>query len=134
MSHSTDNVAACRYTVPDYWTIGEVYERLIEDVTGEDEDDEHLIDHLMEVYTSWISGRRNLSLKNQTRRRPVHKKRCRVSVFRLVQQKLPDALHGQGGFSGWEHLEHMPHVVPNLQLAMHVIRQHPFAQANAIRV
>ena len=54
MSHSTDNVAACRYTVPDYWTIGEVYERLIEDVTGEDEDDEHLIDHLMEVYTSWI--------------------------------------------------------------------------------
>ena len=39
MSHSTDNVAACRYTVPDYWTIGEVYERLIEDVTGEDEDD-----------------------------------------------------------------------------------------------
>ena len=49
-----DNVAACRYTVPDYWTIGEVYERLIEDVTGEDEDDEHLIDHLMEVYTSWI--------------------------------------------------------------------------------
>ena len=73
MSHSTDNVAACRYTVPDYWTVGEVYERLIEDVTGEDEDDEHLIDHLMEVYTSWISGRRNLSLKNQTRRRPVHK-------------------------------------------------------------
>lgn len=73
MSHSTDNVAVCRYTVPDYWTIGEVYERLIEDVTGEDEDDEHLIDHLMEVYTSWISGRRNLSLKNQTRRRPVHK-------------------------------------------------------------
>lgn len=54
MSHSTDNVAACRYTVPDYWTIGEVYERLIEDVTGEDEDNEHLIDHLMEVYTSWI--------------------------------------------------------------------------------
>ena len=54
MSHSTDNVAACRYTVPDYWTIGEVYERLIEDVTGEDEDDEQLIDHLMEVYTSWI--------------------------------------------------------------------------------
>lgn len=96
MSHSTDNVAACRYTVPDYWTIGEVYERLIEDVTGEDEDDEHLIDHLMEVYTSWIddaisnynsdfyyqsrdyllrllSGRRNLSLRSQTRRRPVHK-------------------------------------------------------------
>ncbi len=47
-----DNVASCRYTLPDYWTIGEVYERLIEDVTGEDE--EHIIDHLVEVYTSWI--------------------------------------------------------------------------------
>lgn len=49
-----DNVAACRYTVPDYWTIGEVYERLIEDVCGEDE--EHVIERLMEVYTSWIDG------------------------------------------------------------------------------
>ena len=29
-----DNVASCRYTVPDYWTIGEVYERLIEDLSG----------------------------------------------------------------------------------------------------
>lgn len=27
-----DNVAKCRYAVPDYWTIGEVYERLIEDI------------------------------------------------------------------------------------------------------
>ena len=35
---SFDNVAACRYEVPDYWTIGEVYERLIE------------------VYTSWIDA------------------------------------------------------------------------------
>ena len=26
-----DNVKECRYTVPDYWDIGEVYERLIED-------------------------------------------------------------------------------------------------------
>lgn len=47
-----DNVASCRYTLPDYWTIGEVYERLIEDVTGEDE--ERIIDCLIEVYTSWI--------------------------------------------------------------------------------
>ncbi|WP_300249502.1 hypothetical protein [uncultured Subdoligranulum sp.] len=47
-----DNVASCRYTVPDYWAIGEVYERLIEDVSGEDE--EHIIDRLVEVYTSWI--------------------------------------------------------------------------------
>ena len=29
---SFDNVAKCRYEVPDYWTIGEVYERLIEDL------------------------------------------------------------------------------------------------------
>lgn len=47
-----DNVASCRYTVPDYWTIGEVYERLIEDVCKEDE--EHIIERLVEVYTSWI--------------------------------------------------------------------------------
>ena len=26
-----DNVGECRYRVPDYWTIGEVYERVIED-------------------------------------------------------------------------------------------------------
>ena len=50
---SFDNVASCRYDVPDYWTIGEVYERLIEDVSGDD--DEHIIDRLTEVYTSWIS-------------------------------------------------------------------------------
>ena len=49
-----DNAAACRYTVPDYWTIGEVYERLIEDVSGDDT--EHIIDRLMEVYTSWIDA------------------------------------------------------------------------------
>lgn len=48
-----NNVASCRYTVPDYWTIGEVYERLIEDISGDDE--EHVIDRLMEIYTSWIS-------------------------------------------------------------------------------
>ena len=49
-----DNVADCRYTVPDYWTIGEVYERLIEDVAGDDE--EHIIDCLMEIYASWIDA------------------------------------------------------------------------------
>lgn len=46
-----DNVASCRYNVPDYWTIGEVYERLIEDIT---EDETQIIDRLMEVYLSWI--------------------------------------------------------------------------------
>lgn len=49
-----DNVAACRYEVPDYWAIGEVYERLIEDVCGDDES--RVIDVLMEVYTSWIDA------------------------------------------------------------------------------
>ncbi|MCM1191287.1 MAG: hypothetical protein NC123_06225 [Butyrivibrio sp.] len=44
-----DNVAGCKYEVPDYWTIGEVYERLIEDLCGYD-----LIKTLVEVYTSWI--------------------------------------------------------------------------------
>ena len=28
---SFDNVSACQYRIPDYWDIGEVYERLIED-------------------------------------------------------------------------------------------------------
>lgn len=48
-----DNVSACRYNVPDYWTIGEVYERLIEDVSGDDE--VSVVDHLIEVYNSWIN-------------------------------------------------------------------------------
>lgn len=48
-----DNVASCRYEVPDYWTIGEVYERLIEDISGDDET--HIVARLMEVYASWIS-------------------------------------------------------------------------------
>lgn len=44
-----DNVARCKYEVPDYWTIGEVYERLIEDVCGDD-----VVRTLTEVYSSWI--------------------------------------------------------------------------------
>lgn len=46
-----DNVASCHYTVPDYWSIGKVYERLIEDVMGERD----VIEVLEEVYHSWIS-------------------------------------------------------------------------------
>lgn len=49
-----DNVASCRYTVPDYWTIGEVYERLIEALSGSREED--VLKNLMHVYTSWIDG------------------------------------------------------------------------------
>lgn len=45
-----DNVKECKYEVPDYWTIGEVYERLIEDIAEND-----VIEALLEVYGSWIS-------------------------------------------------------------------------------
>ncbi len=44
-----DNVSKCRYEVPDYWTIGEVYERLIEDVCVGD-----VVEKMQEVYLSWI--------------------------------------------------------------------------------
>ena len=49
-----DNVSRCRYEVPDYWTIGEVYERLIEDICGNNEDTDFIIEILMKVYSSWI--------------------------------------------------------------------------------
>lgn len=45
-----DNAGRCKYEVPDYWTIGEVFARLIEDVSQED-----VIRTLFEVYQSWIS-------------------------------------------------------------------------------
>jgi len=47
-----DNVTECVYNIPDYWTIGEVYERLIEDVSAED----NVLDILIEVYTSWMDA------------------------------------------------------------------------------
>lgn len=47
---SFDNVAAACYAVPDVWTIGKVYARLIEDVSG----DENVVETLLKVYTSWI--------------------------------------------------------------------------------
>ena len=47
---SFDNVASCRYTVPDCWTIGKVYARLIEDVQGDD-----TVATLMVVYGSWLN-------------------------------------------------------------------------------
>jgi len=48
------NVEKCRYRVPDFWTIGAVYARLIEDVTPGETVSE-LIQTLETVYTSWIS-------------------------------------------------------------------------------
>lgn len=49
---SFDNVAKCRYEVPDYWIIGEVYERLVEDITGDNIDS--IVDSIIEIYSSWI--------------------------------------------------------------------------------
>lgn len=46
-----DNVGSCRYATPSYWDIGAVYARLIEDVSGNAD----AIDKLVEVYTSWMS-------------------------------------------------------------------------------
>lgn len=45
-----DNIASCKYNVPDYWTIGAVYERLIEDVSAE-----ITAKNIMTIYNSWIS-------------------------------------------------------------------------------
>ena len=47
-----DNVKECRYTVPEYWDIGEVYARLVEDSCEE----ENIIDGIWEVYHSWIDA------------------------------------------------------------------------------
>lgn len=48
-----DNVSDCKYSVPDYWDIGEVFERLIEDVRKNDSVQE-TISALFKVYGSWI--------------------------------------------------------------------------------
>ena len=45
-----DNEKECRYLIPDYWDIGEVYERLIEDSYMDDE----IVKGICEVYHSWI--------------------------------------------------------------------------------
>lgn len=46
-----DNVAKCKYAVPDYWDIGEVFARLIEDCY----DGENLVNGIKEVYSSWMA-------------------------------------------------------------------------------
>ena len=47
-----DNVSMCKYTVPDYWDIGEVYERLIEDIYQDTEIEKGI----WEIYHSWIDA------------------------------------------------------------------------------
>ena len=46
-----DNVEECRYTIPDYWDIGEVFARLIEDCY----EGENLVNGIKEVYGSWMA-------------------------------------------------------------------------------
>lgn len=48
-----DNVDSCKYDVPDYWDIGEVFERLIEDSYEESE----VIEGIFDVYHSWIADK-----------------------------------------------------------------------------
>ncbi len=50
---SFDNVTQAKYAVPDVWTMGKVYARLIEDVSGED----NVAETLVEAYGSWIDER-----------------------------------------------------------------------------
>ena len=49
-SGNFDNVMDCKYEVPSYWDIGNVYQRLIQDVDNGD-----ILGTLKEVYGSWIS-------------------------------------------------------------------------------
>jgi hypothetical protein len=44
-----DKILRCKYKIPIYWEIGEIYARLIINVNKED-----IIDTLFEVYNSWI--------------------------------------------------------------------------------
>jgi len=46
-----DNLSKCKYTIPDYWDIGEVFARLIEDCYEE----ENVIKGIKEVYASWMA-------------------------------------------------------------------------------
>lgn len=46
-----DNVAKSKYAVPDYWDIGEVFSRLIEDTYNEGEEVQGIID----TYSSWLA-------------------------------------------------------------------------------
>ena len=46
-----DNVQACKYKVPDYWDIGEVFARLISDCYDETES----INGIVKVYNSWFA-------------------------------------------------------------------------------
>ena len=46
-----DVLKGLKYSAPDYWDVGEIFERLIEDVVEEAD----LMDGIKEVYSSWIA-------------------------------------------------------------------------------
>ena len=48
-----DNLSNCQYSVPDYWDIGEVFARLVEDCYEE----ANVITGIREVYESWLTER-----------------------------------------------------------------------------
>ena len=46
-----DNISKCKYNIPDYWEIGEVFERLIEDIY----DEKDVFKGIREAYSSWLA-------------------------------------------------------------------------------
>lgn len=46
-----DNLANCKYAIPDYWDIGEVFAHLIEDCYEEKD----VVNGIKEVYQSWLA-------------------------------------------------------------------------------
>ncbi len=48
-----DNISNCKYAIPDYWDIGEVFARLIEDCY----EDTNVIEGIKEVYASWLADK-----------------------------------------------------------------------------
>ena len=48
-----DPASKAKYTVPDYWDIGEVFQRLVEDTSDED----HVVEGIRKVFSSWIAER-----------------------------------------------------------------------------
>ena len=46
-----DNISSCKYSIPDYWDIGEVFSHLIQDCYTETD----FIHGIREVYDSWLS-------------------------------------------------------------------------------
>ncbi len=50
---NTDNLENCQYSLPDYWDIGEVFARLVEDCY----ENTNVINGIKEVYESWLADK-----------------------------------------------------------------------------